>query len=70
MEIELAQMQICAKEYQIKRSNDILMEALEQIDEICKKPCNFLKIHTGARNFGPVTDTRWYGYFIPKVPVR
>ena len=41
------------------------------LDTVCKKPCNFLDIRTGARNFEPrINDTRFYAYYINKVAVR
>ncbi len=50
---------------------NVFREALKDLDTVCKKPCNFLDIRTGARNFEPrVNDTRFYAYYINKVAVR
>lgn len=67
---EVENLQICTEMYQDTKSSEIVKTALAGIEKICPQPCNFLNIHTGARNFEPTKTTRWYGYFIPKVPVR
>ena len=56
---------------ELENAFTILKQALRDLDTVCKKPCNFLDIRTGARNFEPrVNDTRFYAYYINKVAVR
>ena len=46
-------------------------EILNDLDNVCKKPCNFLDIRTGARNFEPRPNTtQIFAYFNSKVLVR
>ena len=61
----------CENPMELENAFTILKEALKDLDTVCKKPCNFLDIRTGARNFEPrVNDTRFYAYYINKVAVR
>ena len=49
------------------------MATLNNLDKVCKKPCNFLDIRPGARNFAYASnpnDARFYAYYVNKVAVR
>ena len=59
--------------HETKRANEIMNQTLNNLDKVCKKPCNFLDIRTGARNFAYASkpnDTRFYAYYVNKVAVR
>ena len=62
-------LEFCVKSEDIRFGNLLITEIFDQQEEICKKPCNYLEIKSGARNF-ETRDTRYYAYFIPKVAVR
>ena len=63
----------CENPLEFEKAMKILKLAMKELDFVCKKPCNFLDIRSGARNFEPSTnpnDTRFYAYYNYKVPVR
>ena len=61
----------CGNPEEVQKAQRVLNQALNGLDKVCKRPCKFLDIRTGARNFEPKpNDTRFYAYYITKVAVR
>ena len=66
----LQDLEECQDEDEIIAAEKIVIDAANNLDEVCKKPCHFLDMIIGSRNFDYENSlTRFYGYFTHKVPV-
>ena len=62
---------LCNNEESLKKSNETLMKALENMNEICQLECHFTNIHISSRNYEERgSRTRAYFYFPYKIKLR
>ena len=61
----------CNEEESLKKSNETLMKALENMNEICQLECHFTNIHISSRNYEERgSRTQAYFYFPYKIKLR
>ena len=66
---DLKELKVCQDEGKLWKARMIFDEVAHQVDRICKNPCHFLNLRTGARNWAPYPNNYIFVYFPYKVQI-